>query len=78
LKPKYDINDVDAAKNSRIVNRFIINQYAVVTELLDKYPLLTRKHLDYLDFPVLRSRKVNGKLFNFCNVVDLIFNDFFY
>jgi hypothetical protein len=49
LKPKYDIKDINAAKNSRIVNRFIINQYSVVTELLDKYPLITRKHLDYLD-----------------------------
>jgi len=49
LKPKYDINDINAAKNSRSVNRFIINQYEVVTEFLDKYPLMTRKHLDYLD-----------------------------
>lgn len=30
IKPKYNIKNIDEAKNSRIVNRFIINQYAVV------------------------------------------------
>lgn len=49
LKPKYDFNDIEAAKNSRIVNRFVINQHNVVTEFFDKYPLYTRKDLDYLD-----------------------------
>lgn len=49
LKPKYDINDIEAVKSSRIVNRFVVNQHAVVTEFFDKYPLLTRKYLDYLD-----------------------------
>lgn len=57
LKPKYNINNIDEAKNSRIVNRFVINQYAVVTEFFDKYPLFTRKRLDYLDWKKLINLK---------------------
>ena len=57
LKPKYDIYDLDAVKNSRIVNRFIINQHSVVTEFFDKYHLLTRKYLDYLDWKTLIQLK---------------------
>lgn len=57
LKPKYDINDIDAVKNSRIVNRFVINQHSVVTDFFDKYPLLTRKYLDYLDWKKLIELK---------------------
>lgn len=49
LKPKYDINSIEAAKASRIVNRYVINQHSVITDFIDKYPMLTRKHLDYLD-----------------------------
>ena len=49
LKPKYNINDINEVKDSRIVNRFVINQYSVVIDFLDKYPLLTRKYLDYVD-----------------------------
>lgn len=57
LKPKYDINDMEATKSSRIVNRFVISQHSVVTEFFDKYPLLTRKHLDYLDWKKLIQLK---------------------
>lgn len=49
LKPKYDIDSLEAAKSSRIVNRYVVNQHSVITEFIDKYPMLTRKHLDYLD-----------------------------
>ena len=59
LKPKYDIYDLDAVKNSRIVNRLIINQHSVVTEFFDKYPLLTRKYLDYLDWKTLIQLKAD-------------------
>nr|WDW20829.1 hypothetical protein [Valsa mali var. pyri (nom. inval.)] len=57
LKPKYNIQNIDEAKNSRIVNRIIINQHAVVTEFFDKYPLFTRKRLDYLDWKKLINLK---------------------
>lgn len=57
IKPKYDFSDIGAAKNSRIVNRFVINQHNVVTEFFDKYPLYTRKHLDYLDWKRLIELK---------------------
>lgn len=60
LKPKYDINNIDCAKNSRIVNRFITNNQKAVTELLDKYPLMTRKYLDYLDWKKLIELKAKG------------------
>lgn len=57
IKPKYDIYDIDAVKNSRIVSRFVVKQHGVVTEFLDKYPLLTRKYLDYLDWKKLIQLK---------------------
>lgn len=57
IKPKYNIQNIDEAKNSRIVNRFIINQHAVVTEFFDKYPLFTRKRMDYLDWKKLINLK---------------------
>lgn len=60
LKPKYDINDIEAAKASRIVNRFVINQNSVVIDFFDKYPLLTRKELDYLDWKKLIKLKKEG------------------
>lgn len=60
LKPKYNIYDINAAKSSRIVNRFITNNHKTVIELLDKYPLLTRKHLDYLDWKKLIQLKAEG------------------
>jgi len=57
LKPKYDINSMEAAKASRIVNRYVINQHSVITEFIDKYPMFTRKHLDYLDWKKIDSIK---------------------
>lgn len=57
IKPKYDLQNIDEAKKSRIVNRFIVNQHAVVTEFFDKYPLFTRKRLDYLDWKKLINLK---------------------
>jgi hypothetical protein len=57
LKPKYDIDSLEAAKSSRIVNRYVVNQHAVVTKFLDDYPMLTRKHLDYLDWKRLIQLK---------------------
>ena len=60
LKPKYDINDLNAVKNSRIVNRYIVNQSSNIIEFFDKYPLYTRKYLDYLDWKKLIELKSKG------------------
>jgi hypothetical protein len=50
LKPKYDIKSLSESIKSRSVSRLIINQFTTVIEFFDKYPLFTRKHLDYLDW----------------------------
>lgn len=57
LKPKYDINNIDAAKSSRSVNRYILLQYSTVIEFVNKYPMLTCKHLDYEDWKKLIELK---------------------
>jgi hypothetical protein len=49
IKPKYDITCLDKSKKSRSVSRLIINQYQNIIDFLDKYPLYTRKYLDYPD-----------------------------
>jgi hypothetical protein len=50
LKPKYDdIKSLDQSKKSRSVSRLIINQSKVIVDFFNKYPMLTRKHLDFLD-----------------------------
>lgn len=59
IKPKYDISIMEEAKNSRIVNRFVINQHTAVIELFDNYPLYTRKNLDYLDWKKLIRLKAD-------------------
>lgn len=60
LKPKYNISSLDAAKKSRSVNRFIITNTEAVINFVDKYPMLTRKHLDYLDWKELVSLKTEN------------------
>lgn len=57
LKPKYDFSSLDAAKAARSVSRYVVNQHAVITEFVDKYPMLTRKQLDYLDWKKLIELK---------------------
>lgn len=59
LKPKYDIHDLEAVKKSRSVSRLVIGQPQSVIELLDQYPLLTRKYLDYLDWKTLIQLKAD-------------------
>jgi len=49
LKPKYDIFSLKAAKRSRSVNRLVISDSSIVINFVDIYPMLTRKHLYYLD-----------------------------
>lgn len=53
IKPKYNITNLKEAKSSRTVNRYIINQSEIVINFIEKYPMYTRKHLDYLDWKTL-------------------------
>jgi hypothetical protein len=47
LKPKYDITNMEIAKLVK-VNRCIFNKNEEIIKFIDKYPMFTRKHLDYL------------------------------
>ena len=50
LKPKYYIYSLQESKNYRFISRARFNQYEAVIAFVDKYPMLTRKHLDYMDW----------------------------
>lgn len=56
LKPKYDVTDKDYYETIKI-SRCIINQHSVITNFVDKYPMFTRKHLDYLSWKKLIKLK---------------------
>lgn len=60
LKPKYNIKSLDNSKKSRSVNRLIINQHEKIIDFLDKYPIITRKYLDYLDWKKIIELKSNN------------------
>ena len=49
IKPKYNYGDLLECSTSRSVNRFVIRDTDIIKNFVDNYPLLTRKHLDYLD-----------------------------
>ena len=60
LKPKYDITCLDASKSSRSVNRAIFNQSKTIIDFFEKYPMFTRKHLDFLDWKEIVTLKQKG------------------
>lgn len=60
LKPKYNISDLSECKNSRSVSRFILRDTDKVIHFLDKYPLLTRKSLDFEDWKRIVDLKKKG------------------
>lgn len=60
IKPKYNITLINKCKNSRAVNRFILRDTKKIINFLDKYPMLTRKYLDYLDWKKIVELKNNG------------------
>lgn len=49
IKPKYNYDNLIECKNSRSVNRYILRDTKTIIQFVDQYPMLTRKHLDYLD-----------------------------
>jgi hypothetical protein len=61
LKPKYNILSLKESKNSRTVSRVILNQFGVIIDFVEKYPMLTRKHLDYKDWKeIIELKKQNA------------------
>ena len=60
LKPKYDIFSLKDSKNSRDVSRAVFNQDEVIIKFVDKYPMLTCKQLDYLDWKEIIRLKNQG------------------
>jgi len=60
IKPKYDFNDLEECKNSRSLNRFVFRDTETIIKFVDQYPMLTRKHLDYLDWKKVVELKNKG------------------
>ena len=60
IKPKYNIFDIIECKNSRSVNRYIFRDTKAIINFVDNYPMLNRKHLDYLDWKKIVELKNNG------------------
>jgi len=60
LKPKYDITNMEIAKLTK-VNRCIFNKNTEIIKFIDKYPMYTRKHLDYLAWKELIKLKKDNK-----------------
>jgi Fe-S-cluster formation regulator IscX/YfhJ len=53
LKPKFNIFDLEEALSVRSVSRFVLRDSKKIIEFIDKYPMLTRKHEDYLKWKTL-------------------------
>jgi len=59
LKPKYDIKSIEVINNLPRKSTILwIRNYEVVCQFLDKYPLYTKKWLDYLDWKSLIELKL--------------------
>lgn len=56
IKPKYNISNIIECKNSRSVNRYIFRDTKAIINFVDNYPMLNRKHLDYLDWKKKKKR----------------------
>lgn len=61
IKPKYNVSSITECQESRSVNRFILRDTNKIIEFVNKYPMLTRKHLDYLDWKIIVELKNNGE-----------------
>ena len=57
IKPKYNVSSITECQESRSVNRFILRDTNKIIEFVNKYPMLTRKHLDYLDWKTIVELK---------------------
>lgn len=57
IKPKYDFTDLSQSLDSRSVNRFIIRDTKKIIDFFNKFPLITRKVEDYLDWKKIAQLK---------------------
>lgn len=60
IKPRYDYADIYECKNSRLVNRYIFRNTDSIIKFVDEYQMLTRKHLDYLNWKKIIEIKQKG------------------
>ena len=60
IKPKYNFDDILLCKNSRSVNRYVLRDTQSIIKFVDKYPMLTKKQLDYLDWKQIVMMKEKG------------------
>ena len=60
IKPKYNFYDLVECKNSRSVNRFVLRNTEKIIKFVDQHPMLTRKHLDYVDWKKIVELKNTG------------------
>jgi hypothetical protein len=63
IKPKYNVSSITECQESRsaVNSRFILRDTKKIIEFVNKYPMLTRKHLDYLDWKTIVELKNNGE-----------------
>lgn len=57
IKPKFDISSLEEAQSVRGVSRFVLRDSAKIIQFVDQFPMLTRKHEDYLKWKNLVSLK---------------------
>jgi len=60
IKPKYNYDNLDQCLNSRSLNRYVLRNTESIIKFVDQYPMLTRKHLDYLDWKRIVELKSAG------------------
>lgn len=57
IKPKFDITSLEDSMSVRSVSRYILRDSSKIIQFIDKYPMLTRKHEDYLKWKNLVELK---------------------
>nr|YP_009543488.1 LAGLIDADG endonuclease [Coniothyrium glycines]AYU74378.1 LAGLIDADG endonuclease [Coniothyrium glycines] len=60
LKPKFDVSSLKEAKGVRSVSRFVTYANDAIISFFDKYPMYTRKQLDFVDWKKLVELKKNS------------------
>lgn len=60
IKPKYKYDNIDECIKSRSVNRYVLRNTDSIIQFVDKYPMLTRKQLDYLDWKRIVELKISN------------------